>query len=207
MSSSDNLVPTSNWKFRKGSNFRYFLISAKNCSFKEFRCGFSAVWKYLQLDYIYRFFHHDSWCVLTIGLDLQLLSAWFMMCTMAGSINYKAKNKHESLEYNNITKQTHLSIQGWWLALFITRGPKGHISCTWVQYAAFLRNQPRRTFLFTDRPEKKNKLIREHWDLASCQVLLNSVQRFQRRSRKCLSQSEARAAILFFWSARKTQTW
>ena len=24
---------------------------------------------------------------------------------------------------------------------------------------------------------------------------------------KCLSQSEARAAILFFWSARKTQTW
>ena len=30
---------------------------------------------------------------------------------------------------------------------------------------------------------------------------------FQRRSRKCLSQSEARAAILFFRSARKTQTW
>ena len=36
--------------------------------------------------------------------------------------------------------------------------------------------------------------------LISCQVLLNSVQR---RSRKCLSQSEAGAAILFFWSARK----
>ena len=42
--------------------------------------------------------------------------------------------------------------------------------------------------------------------LLSCQVSLNSVQRFQRRSRKCLSQSEARAAILFFRSARKTQT-
>ena len=59
---------------------------------------------------------------------------------------------------------------------------------------------------FTDRPEK-HKLGRGRWNLASCQVSLNSVQRFQRRSRKCLSQSEARAAILFFWSARKTQTW
>ena len=43
--------------------------------------------------------------------------------------------------------------------------------------------------------------------LASCQVSSNSVQRFQRRSRKSLSQSEARAAILFFRSARKIQTW
>ena len=58
---------------------------------------------------------------------------------------------------------------------------------------------------FSDRPEK-HKLGRGRWDLASCQVWLNSVQRFQRRSRKCLSQSEARAAILFFRSARKTQT-
>ena len=186
-----------------------------------------------------------------------------------------------------------------------TRGPKGHISCTWVQYATFLRNRPRRTFLFTDRPEKhklgrgrwdfsgrcflswfiefrsavseeklkmshpirgqgghlvfpisakntnsvedveillpvkfrwipfsrfrrevenvssnqrpepscfsdrpeKHKLGRGRWDLASRQVSLNSVQPFQRRSRKCLSQSEARAAILFFRSAWKTQTW
>ena len=69
-----------------------------------------------------------------------------------------------------------------------------------------LRNQPRRTFLLTDRPEK-HKLCRGHYDLASCQVSLNSVQRFQRRSRKSLSQSETRAAILFFRSARKTQTW
>ena len=83
-----------------------------------------------------------------------------------------------------------------------TRGPKGHISCTWVQSATFLRNQLRRTFLLTDRPDK-HKLDRRRWDLASCQVSLNSVQRFQRRSRKCLSQSEARAAILFLWSAWK----
>ena len=59
---------------------------------------------------------------------------------------------------------------------------------------------------FSDRPEK-HKLGRGHWYLASCQVSLNSVQRFQRRSRKCFSQSEARSAILFFRSARKTQTW
>ena len=50
---------------------------------------------------------------------------------------------------------------------------------------------------------KKHKLGRGHLDLPSCQVSLNSVQRFQRRSRKCLSQSEARVAILFFRSAKK----
>ena len=63
-----------------------------------------------------------------------------------------------------------------------------------------------RPFYFSDQPEKR-KLGRGLWDLASCQVSLNSVPRFQIRSRKCLRQSEARAAILFFWSARKTQTW
>ena len=135
-----------------------------------------------------------------------------------------------------------------------TRGPKGHISCTWVQCATFLWNRPRRKFLFTDRPQntnlvedveillpvkfrwilfsgfrgevenvsanqrpgrpscfsdrpEKQKLGIGRWDLASCQVSLNYVWRFQRRCRKCLSQSEDRAAILFFRSARKTQTW
>ena len=68
------------------------------------------------------------------------------------------------------------------------------------------QSEARRPSCFSDRPEK-HKLGRGRWDLASCQVSLNSVQRFQRRSRKCLSQSEARAAILFFRSARKTQTW
>ena len=57
--------------------------------------------------------------------------------------------------------------------------------------------------VFPIAPPPKKKLGRGLWDLASCQVSLNSVQRFQRRSRKCLSQSEARAAILFFRSARK----
>ena len=38
------------------------------------------------------------------------------------------------------------------------------------------------------------------WGLASCQVSLNSVQQFQRRSLKCLSLSNPRAAILFFRS-------
>ena len=87
-----------------------------------------------------------------------------------------------------------------------TRGPKGHISCTWVQCASFLTDQPGQEFLFTHRPEK-HKLGRRRWDLAPCEVSLNSVQRFQRKSRKCPSQSEASAAILFFRSARKTQTW
>ena len=55
---------------------------------------------------------------------------------------------------------------------------------------------PGRPSCYSDRPEK-HKLGRRHWDFASCQVSLNSVQRFQRRSRKFLSQSEARMAIFF----------
>ena len=69
-----------------------------------------------------------------------------------------------------------------------------------------MSQRPGRPSCISDR-HKKHKLGRGRWDLASCQVSLNSVQQFQRRSRKCLSQSEARAAILFFGSARKTQTW
>ena len=57
--------------------------------------------------------------------------------------------------------------------------------------------RPGQLSCFSDRPEE-HKLGRGRWDLASHEVSLNSVQRFQRRSRKCLSQSEARAAILFF---------
>ena len=45
---------------------------------------------------------------------------------------------------------------------------------------------------------QKHRLGKGRWDLASCQVRSNPVQRFQRRNRKCLSQSEAGAAILFF---------
>ena len=56
--------------------------------------------------------------------------------------------------------------------------------------------RPGRPSCFSDQPEK-HKLGRGCRDLASCQVWLNSVQLFQKRSRKCLSQSEARAAILF----------
>ena len=59
---------------------------------------------------------------------------------------------------------------------------------------------------FFHRPEK-HKLGRGYWDLASFQVSLNSVQRFQKKIPKCLSQSEVGAAILFFRSARKTNYW
>ena len=84
----------------------------------------------------------------------------------------------------------------------------------WIPFSGFrgevenvsANQRPRRPSCFSDR-SKKHKLGRGRWDHASCQVSLNSVQRFQRRSRKCHSQSEARAAILFFRSTRKTQTW
>ena len=44
-----------------------------------------------------------------------------------------------------------------------------------------IRGQGHLVFLIS--PKKKNKLGRRRWDLASCQVSLNSVKRFQRRSR------------------------
>ena len=83
----------------------------------------------------------------------------------------------------------------------------------WIPFSGFkgevenvsANQRPGRPSCFSDRSEK-HKLCRGRWDLASCQVSLNSIQRFQRRSRKCLRQSEARAAILFFRSVRKTQT-
>ena len=78
------------------------------------------------------------------------------------------------------------------------RGAFGNVSAN--------QRQGRPFCFFPDWPEK-HKLGRRHWELASCQVSMNSVQGFLQRSRKCLSKSETRAAILFFRSARKTQTW
>ena len=64
----------------------------------------------------------------------------------------------------------------------------------WILFSGFrgevenvsANQRPGRPFCFSDRPEK-HKLGRGLWDLASYQVSLNSVQRFQRRSRKCES--------------------
>ena len=83
----------------------------------------------------------------------------------------------------------------------------------WILFSRFrevenvsYNQRPGRPSCFSYRPEK-HKLGRGHWVLPCCQVSLNSIQWFQRRSRKCLSQSEARTAILFFRLARKTHTW
>ena len=75
----------------------------------------------------------------------------------------------------------------------------------WIPFSGFreevenvsANQRPGRPSCFSDRPEK-HRLGRGRWDLLFCQVSLNSVQWFHRRSWKCLSQSEARAAILFF---------
>ena len=60
-----------------------------------------------------------------------------------------------------------------------------------------------RSAIFLYWSAEKNKLGRGRWDHAVCQLSLNSVQRFQRRSRKYLRQSKTEADILFFWSAQK----
>ena len=64
----------------------------------------------------------------------------------------------------------------------------------WIPFSDFrevvenvsANQRPGRPSCFSDRPEK-HQLGRGRWDLASCQVSLNSVQRFQRRSWKCES--------------------
>ena len=133
---------------------------------------------------------------------------------------------------------------------WLNKRSKGPHTCTWVQCATFFDRLASVAILFTIQLDK-HKLGRGHWDLASCQVLLNSIHRFQRksqnmsqpirghgrhigfffyrpekhklgrrrwalgfcpvsmnsvqqflrRSQKCLSQSEARVAIMFFRSA------
>ena len=83
----------------------------------------------------------------------------------------------------------------------------------WIPFSGFIgevqnvsaNQRLGRQSCFFDLPEK-HTLGRGHWNLVPSQVSLNSVKRFQ-RSRKCLSQSETRAGILFFISVRKIQTW
>ena len=66
------------------------------------------------------------------------------------------------------------------------------IKFCWIPFNGFrgevenvsANQRPGRPSCFSDRPEK-HKLGRGRWDLASCQVSLNSIQRFQRRSQKC----------------------
>ena len=73
----------------------------------------------------------------------------------------------------------------------------------WIPFSGFrevenvsANQRPGRPSCFSNRPEK-HKLGRGRLDLVSCQVSLNSIQRFQRRSRKYLSQSEARRPSCF----------
>ena len=54
-----------------------------------------------------------------------------------------------------------------------------------------------RAVIFIYSSDWKTQLGRRCWDLASCQISLNPVQQFQRRSQKCLSQSWAMTAIFF----------
>ena len=65
--------------------------------------------------------------------------------------------------------------------------------------------RPGRSSCFSYSPDK-HVLVTGRWYIAPDQVSLNSVQWFQRKIRKCLNQSQARASILFFRSARKNPT-
>ena len=87
-----------------------------------------------------------------------------------------------------------------------TRGPKGHISCTWVLCATFLTDQPGRQFLFTHRPENTNLVedieillsVKFHWILFSG---------FRGEFENVSANQMLIRPSYFFPSARKTQTW
>ena len=90
---------------------------------------------------------------------------------------------------------------------FLLIGPKKHNFVEDVEILLFVKyrcrgevanvsanQRPGMPSCFSKQPEKKNKLGKGRWDIASCQDSLNSIQWFQRRSR---------AAILFFFSIQK----
>ena len=88
------------------------------------------------------------------------------------------------------------------------------VQFSWIIFSSFIgevenvsANQRQwRPSWFSHWPEKL-KFGKGCWYLASCQVMLNSVQRFHRKSRKCLSQSEARVAILVSFSSGALKVW
>ena len=81
---------------------------------------------------------------------------------------------------------------------FETRGPNGHAHILHLSTMCHLFDGSARAAIFVYWSVwEKHKLGRGRWDFASCQVSLNSVQRYQRRSRKCLSQSEAWRQLCF----------
>ena len=134
------------------------------------------------------------------------------------SLNYLQRFQRRSRKCLSQSK-ARAAILFFWLARKHTNLVEGFeillpVKFRWIRFSGFrgekenvsANQRPGWPSCFSYRPEK-HKLGRGRWDLAPWQVFFNSVQWFQRRSRKCLSQSEARAAILFFRSARKTQTW
>ena len=81
------------------------------------------------------------------------------------------------------------------LNTYINKRPKGpHI--VHLSTMCHLFDRLARAVIFIYSSDWKTQLGR-CWDLASCQISLNPVQQFQRRSQKCLSQSWAMVAIFF----------
>ena len=106
--------------------------------------------------------------------------------------------------------------QGWHFCLLI--GPKNTnlvedveillpVTFTWIPFSGFrgevenvsAHQRPGRPSCFSDRPEK-HKLGRGRWNLASCQVSLNSIQWFHWRSRKCEKLTTDRRTTDNAWS-------
>ena len=90
-----------------------------------------------------------------------------------------------------------------------TRSPKGHISCSRVQCATFWRicKGDRLDCLIDRKKKTKQNLGTGRWDLASCQVSLNSAKRFQRRSQNVSANQRPGGHLGFPIGPKKTQTW
>ena len=165
---------------------------------------------------------------LGIVCDFDLLWWWFVLFCLYNKIKASLSCflssfvEFRSAFFEEMSKMS-LPIRGQGSHLVVPIDPKNTnlvedveillpIKFRWVPFSGFWEVEnvstyyrPERPSYFSDLPEK-HKVGRGRWDLASCQVSLNSVQRFQRWSRKCLSQSEAGVAILFSDRTEKTQT-
>ena len=88
----------------------------------------------------------------------------------------------------------------------IRRGPKGHISCIWVQFATFLIDQLGQQFLFTHRPENTN-LVEDVEILLPVKFLCIPFSGFRGEVNKMTQPIRGHSGHLFLRFAWKTQTW
>ena len=146
----------------------------------------------------------------TRGPNGPITCTWVQCATFFDGLANREKNKMAALAYD--------WLRHFRLILWLVEGIEILLPIKFLEFGSAVSEEKSKMswpirdqgglFVFLIGPKnEKHKLGRGRLDLASCQVSLNSIQWFQRRSRKCLSQSEARRPSCFSDQPEKTQTW